>query len=342
MSTSNKTIKILGSDVKVSSDFWNIYDLNFLEDNPRVFSCVHGEDGFSDLSPEEKQDRIYEKLLEEQSVKNLIPEIKRHGGLMDNILIRHDRKQVIEGNSRLAVYRKLNDQEPDGDWELIPCDIIGKLTDEQQDAYLNQIHVKGKTAWSAYEKANFAYVRHERGMSSDRIAEIFGETVAEIEKRVKIIDMMRGNGDTERSHVSYYDVLVRNKEISKEIRTNNKLKDTLLKKIKNFGVQSDQEEIFTAQELRDKLPKVIAKRKILNKFVKEELCLDDCYQDAKESSVRSIIKRALQRIKDIGKKEVKKLEVKERNALEPELRRLKQEVLRVEGLVKEIKKDESF
>ena len=342
MSTSSKTKKILGSAVKVSSDSWDIYDLNFLEDNPRVFSCVHGEDGFSDLSHEEKQERIYKKLLEEQSVKNLIPEIKRHGGLMDNILIRHDRKEVIEGNSRLAVYRKLHKQEPDGNWDSIPCDIVGTLTKKQQDAYLNQIHVRGKTTWSAYEKANFAYVRYERGMHSKEIARIFGETVTEIEKRVKSISMMKENGDTERSHVSYYDVLVRNKEISKEIRTNNKLKDTLLKKIKNFGMQGDQEDIFTAQELRDKLPKIIAKRKILNKFVKEELSLDDCYQDAKESSVRSIIKRALQRIKDISKKEVKKLEVNERNALEPELRRLKQEVLRVEGLVKEIKKDESF
>ena len=63
------------------------------------------------------------------------------------------------------------------DWEFIPCYIVSSLTEDQQAAFLNQIHVKGKTTWSAYEKANFAYVRKEQGLDAEtRSQTLFGES----------------------------------------------------------------------------------------------------------------------------------------------------------------------
>ena len=87
-----------------------------MKDNPRVYACTHGEANFDNLMEEEKQDIILEKLLQEPSVKKLIPEVKRHGGLMEPILVRRDTMEVIEGNSRLAVYRQLH-QKNEG-WRL--------------------------------------------------------------------------------------------------------------------------------------------------------------------------------------------------------------------------------
>ena len=40
---------------------------------------------------------------------------------MEPILVRHDRMEVIEGNSRLAVYRHLNKDQNGDTWQLIPC-----------------------------------------------------------------------------------------------------------------------------------------------------------------------------------------------------------------------------
>jgi len=113
-------MKILGESILRGSDYLNIHELQFLADNPRVYACTHGEANFDKKTPEEQQQIIYEKLLKESSVKNLIPEIKRHDGLMEHILVRLDTMQVIEGNSRLAVYRKLHESDDAGDWELIP------------------------------------------------------------------------------------------------------------------------------------------------------------------------------------------------------------------------------
>ncbi len=98
-------IKILRETVEVGNDYHNIYELKFLKDNPRVYSCIYNEPGFDNLPEVVQQEKIFEKLQVEPSVKNLVPEIKRHGGLMERILVRLDTMQVIEGNSRLAAYR---------------------------------------------------------------------------------------------------------------------------------------------------------------------------------------------------------------------------------------------
>ena len=102
-------IKILERAIPLGSDMMNIRQLKFLKDNPRVYACTHGEPDFDQLLEEEQQDIIYSRLLDEPSVKNLERDVKRHGGLMEPILVRLDTKEVIEGNSRLAVYRKLDD-----------------------------------------------------------------------------------------------------------------------------------------------------------------------------------------------------------------------------------------
>ena len=66
----------------------------------------------------------------------------------------------------------------------------------------------------------------------DKIADLFGESKATIRKRIKVIDTMKRNEDNQLSHFSYYEVLVNNREISKEIREQACLRDCLFEKIK--------------------------------------------------------------------------------------------------------------
>jgi len=332
-----KDMKILGKTIPLTNDYLEINTLKFLKDNPRVYACTHGEPSFDDLTDEEQQDRIFKKLLQEPSVKNLKPEVKRHGGLMEPILVRHDTKEVIEGNSRLAVYRQLQQEKTEGEWELIPCDIVSGLTEEQQGAFLNQIHVKGKTQWSAYEKANFAFVRFHRKISIENIAKTFGETELEIKKRVEIISKMHENGDNDNiSHFAYYDVLVRNRQISASITDNIELRDFLLKKIKELG-HEDSEVEFTAPNLRDKLPTIISKPKVLKKYINGTVTLDEGYQDAKISGAHERVKQAHQRLSDITEKELKQLDNNALNSLDQEVRKLNRTVQRINAMIKKIK-----
>ena len=331
----NNEMKILGDTIPIASDYMEIGQLKFLKDNPRVYACTHGEANFDNLMEEEQQDIIFNRLLQEPSVKNLVPEIKRHGGLMDPILVRRDTMEVIEGNSRLAVYRQLDQRNEEGEWELIPCYIVSNLTDDQQVAFLNQIHVKGKTTWSAYEKANFAYVRKEQGWGVDKIAKLFGESKVTIRKRIRVIEMMKRNEDNQLSHFSYYEVMVSNREISKGIHEQVCLRDCLLERIKDLGSEEEKNS-FTAQELRDKLPVILKKPKVLNKYIDGTIDLDEGYQRAKISHVEEKIKKAQTLLNDVSKREVNKLERNELNSLKQHVRKLSREVGRIEEMIESI------
>ncbi|MCY4489590.1 MAG: hypothetical protein OXF11_21115 [Deltaproteobacteria bacterium] len=140
-----KHVTILGEAVPVASGEVDIYKLKFLRDNPRVYACTHGEPGFEDRTEEEQQELILERLREEPSVRNLVPDVKRHGGLIEPIFVRNDTMEVIEGNSRLAVYRLLDQRNEEGEWGRVQCELVSSLTEDQQAAFLNQVHVKGKT-----------------------------------------------------------------------------------------------------------------------------------------------------------------------------------------------------
>lgn len=329
-----KEMKILGKTIELSNDYLDINTLKFLKDNPRVYACTHGEPGFDDQTEEEQQDIIYKKLLKEPSVKNLEPDIKRHGGLIEPILVRHDTREVIEGNSRLAVYRQLHEKDPTGDWELIPCEIVSSLTEEQQAAFLNQIHVKGKTSWSAYEKANFAYVRQQRNWSINQIAELFGESQTTIRTRIKVIEMMKENNDNVHSHFSYYDVLIRTQEISQAMEEEG-LREILLPKIKSFG-PNDKDGEFTALELRKKLPVILKKPKVLRKYMDEKIDLDEAYQRAKVSQVEEKVRQAKDVLNDVSQQDVSRLEHGRFNAFKQDVRKLKQEVERLENMIETI------
>ena len=343
----SRAIKILGEPIPLTDDYIAIEQLKFLKDNPRVYACTHSVDGFEEMIEEEQQLVIYQKLLQESSVKNLIPDIKRHGGLLESILVRNDTGEVIEGNSRLAVYRKLfEEKNEDGDWELIPCDIVGSLTDEQLAAYLNEVHVKGKTQWPAYEKANFAHVHwREKGWTLDKIAKMFGESVATIRIRIKIIELMKENNDGERSRFSYYDVIVRKSEITDALKQNSELKEHLLSKIKEIKVTKEEqghgrrilENEFTAQQLRDYLPVVIKKPKVLKKFISDDVDLIEAHQRANISRIEVNLRDASNRISGIEKTDVNKLERNRFNAFHQDVKKLSRVVDRIKKICIEIK-----
>lgn len=343
----SRAIKILGESIPLTDDFIAIEQLKFLKDNPSVYACTHSVDGFEEMIEEEQQNVIYQKLLQESSVKNLFPDIKRHGGLLESILVRNDTSEVIEGNSRLAVYRKLfEENNEDGDWDLIPCDIVSFLSDEQLAAYLNEVHVKGKTQWPAYEKANFAHVHYrEKGWTLDKIAEMFGESKATIRIRTKVIELMKENNDGERSRFSYYDVIIRKSEITDALSQNSELKECLFSKIKKINVveegQSHSRRIieneFTAQQLREYLPVVINKPKVLKKFVSGEVDLIEAHQRANKSKIEFNVRDATNRISGIEKTDVSTLERNRFNSFHQDVKRLSREVDRIKNICIEIK-----
>ena len=326
MKSDETTIAIMGKHVPARHERIAIDKLHFLPDNPRVYAAIREMPDFAELTPEEKQVRIYERLLREPSVKKLEPEIKRDGGLQDPITVRIDTRQVIEGNSRLAVYRKLRDETADDQWAHIRCLTVSKLTDDQQTRLLGQAHLRGRTEWSRYAKALFCFSwveEHNKDIST--LAKLSGFTADAIRKNVKIIYLMKENDDDKLSHFSYYDVLVRNRIISRAIGENSALKATLLPQIKA--------EAFTSQQMRDHLQTVIPKPRILRKYVRGDVNLHDAHDRAKISGTEQRLKKVLDGLDDIEKGDIDGLERNELGAVKQVVRRIGQQLKRVSGII---------
>lgn len=334
------TISILEDDIEIRNQSIRISQLKYLESNPRVHSAIRKKMAKLPEDPDELQQLIHKQLEDEPSVRNLIPKIRKHGGLQEPIFVRFDTMEVIEGNSRLRAYHYLyNTSKGDkSKWGSIPCVVVTSLTKKQQNAYLNQIHVEGKTPWLTFEKANHAYnmVKIE-GCSEDEAAQILSVTAAEVRKRVKTIQLMTANKDTALTHFSYYDVLVRNRVISEELRVNKKLESTLLKHIKEQSIDSDGKSQFKAMELRDKLPSVISKKRTLNKFADGKLTLEEAYDRAKLSGVQQTVNDALGKIDNVKRKDIDSLDVNQLNAVLMSARKLEKKVSRLVSMIKSAK-----
>lgn len=329
MTKDENKIAILGDELHASHENIPIENLKFLPDNPRVYAVIREMDDFHDLTQEEKQERIYECLLKEPSVKNLRPEIIRDRGLQEPIIVRWDTKEVIEGNSRLAVYRKLNKEFQDEDlWKEIHCLVVAELTDEQQTRLLGQIHLHGKTDWSRYARALYCYRWVvEQKKESESLARISGLTKHEIKKNVNTIKLMQKNDDNIHSNFSYYDVLVRNRVISSATDKDSTLCDVLLSMIKKKD--------FTAQEMRDRLPAIIEKPKILRKFQNGSVTLKDAYDRASISGAQYRLKRIYESLEDIERKDIVALERNEMNAVDQVIKRIRRRLETVSKIVKE-------
>lgn len=343
-----QTITILGQEIPVSNERIDIYQLKFLRNNPRVYACTHGQSGFENMEVDEQQQTIFQAIRKEPSVTNLLRDLEHHGGLLEPILVRMDTMEVIEGNSRLAAYRLLHKRQPNGQWSEIQCGTVSRLTDEQQDALLNQIHVKGKAKWSAYEKANHAYVcKNDKGYSFKKMAELFGESESTLRKRVKVIQRMTNNKDQEQSNFSFYDVIERNQDIRDKL---NAVQD--LAKLAKYGltdaipVQPSQKEAldftnwllrtikshgreFTAQEMRKQLPVVLKKPKVLKQLMGGKLTLEEAYSRATVSKATTRVRRATELLQDVSAREVKMLDNNSFNVLRQDVRRLKREYARI-------------
>ena len=332
----DKPSKIFIGGEAVETDLYqlDIDDLYYLPTNPRIKTLLPSN--YTDKTKEEIQLIIADKLFDEASVQSLLTGIQETGGLKEPVFVRMDKMVVVEGNSRLRVYRHLKEKfghETD-EWNKISCLAVSKLTDDQQWAYLHDIHVKGKTPWAAYEKANVSYTMViEEGRRVDEVAKILTTKPNEVNKQIQVIKLMKKNNDTKRERFSYYDQMIRNRKISIAIENNPELKKSLLTRI-NPG--KDKEIAFTAQEMRDKLPAIIAKPKEVKKFIKKDATLQESYQRAKLSGPRQKLNDVLDKLKDLDADEFRNIRAEDIADLKYATRKIKKELSKVEGIIKRL------
>jgi len=314
--TEETYITILGNKISYTDDRYSINELKFHEKNPRVLSKIVHADRLDADDEEQRQKLIQKKMRDESSVKNLTKTIQSQGGISDPLIVQVNTLAVLEGNSRLAALRILYKRTNKEIYLTAPCRMV-QLKEGEIDAFLYQQHVEGKTQWSAYDKAYSAY--HRVIIDQVQIDDYVQRTSAskrDINSQIEIISLMNDEDAAENTErFSHYDVIVRSSNLKQSFDSHPTLKRHLLDKIKEEPLT------ITAHDLRDKVPQIAKKSKVLKKWMNGTIDFDEAVEASKISQPKQHMTKAIKSLKEIEKKDIKQLHNNERGAFKPELRK---------------------
>jgi hypothetical protein len=269
-SKSTVVIPIKGKEYTVSISFLRHEDLKFYPENPRIYSVLHDGAGTAPT-----QEEIQACLQEMEHVRELKEDIKENGGLIEPLYVKEETLEVVEGNSRLAAYRMLAEENA-LQWETVKCALLPKqVQDSAIASLLGQLHLKGKKDWRPYEQASFLHRRHYKDKVS--ISNLVKEVPLKkrgIEHRIAVIDYMIKQGDNKIERWSHYDELLKNKKIQAAFKDHTGFEEAVVKTIKSGKIK--------AVEVRDKLKVVVRTKseKPIKQFI-EGAPLDDVFKAAR-------------------------------------------------------------
>ena len=316
------TILIRGKSIPVTREELAQKNLRFYPENPRVYSVLRADD----RTP--SQEEILEHLGATDHVKQLVQDIKRDGGLTDPVVVRAGTMEVLEGNSRLAAYRLLAEQDPIK-WGKMRCMVLPRdVPDQLIFALLGQYHIKGKLAWEPYEKAGFLYRRYKQhGDDIEVLAKEIGMKKGEAEQLVRTYGFMVGQKDRERTHWSYYDEYLKSREIKKARSLHPELDGVFVDIVHNDGdVQ--------AMDVRTKLAKVCKHPKPLQRLISGAASLHQAYQSLVDSGAEAQAYQKLKRFNEwftaeATEKEITRSRNAERQRILLELKKLTRAVTKM-------------
>lgn len=129
------------------------------------------------------------------TIQVLRDSIRSTGCITQPIIVNHaeGRYIVIEGNTRLMIYKEFAEKGVKGDWGCIPAYVYEDMSEEQKHSVRLQSHIVGPRAWNPYSKAKYLKkLRDEDLLSTERIIDICGG------KKQEIIEMISAYDDMER------------------------------------------------------------------------------------------------------------------------------------------------
>jgi hypothetical protein len=271
-------ISVIGQKIQTKIEDIDISKLNYWKENPRINSIIKQSFGNKNISNSEIEQLLWEKV---DSVHDLFQDIKNHGGLIDEILVRNN--IVLEGNCRLCAYRYLykraeeqNDEDEMLKWSYIKARIIPADTDDEVIfAILGIWHIKGKTQWDTYEKA--AYLKRlntDYDYSFKAIADSISQSEKFVKDHIEAYDLMVKHNVYTLEKFSYFYELVKNKHLKEIFNIEPKIKTEVIEAI--IG-----ERFRRGEEIRD-LPKVLKDKKAKKEFLQEKVEFNEALETTKD------------------------------------------------------------
>lgn len=264
------TILLRGQEIAVLSCELPHSELLFYPENPRIYSSIRADD-----ADDPSQEDIFRALSKAEHVREtLVPSIRNNGGLIEPILVRGN--IVLEGNSRLAAYRVLTQQDP-GKWQMIRAKVLPDVvTDSQVFSLLGEYHMVGKKDWLPYEQAGYLYRRHEHHeVTLEDLALEVGLSKSKVEHLVAVYRFMLTHNQRDADKWSYYDELLKRRSFRDLLASHPNFYEIVTEKIKT-------REIERAVDLRDQLPQIVkVGGNTLKKFIQGKMTFEEAANDAK-------------------------------------------------------------
>jgi len=171
----------------------SIDEVNYDLDNPRIKKFLDMYTG------EITAARMYQALAvglddddEKPAGKNspvtfssLKASIRTNNGIISPIIInkiKDGKLIVIEGNTRLAIYREFYDNGKKKEWGMIPSIVYDDLDEDSIDAIRLQAHLVGPRPWDPYSKGKYLdYLERTEKFNIDRLADYCGGRKKDVE-----------------------------------------------------------------------------------------------------------------------------------------------------------------
>ncbi len=119
------------------------------------------------------------------SFNSLKQSILTNQGIIHPIIVNKtkDKKYiVIEGNTRVLIYKEFKQKKLKGDWEKIPSMVYENMSEQQIDSIRLQAHLVGTRNWDPYSKAKYLNdLRNRQHLTFSQIVDFCGGDKREVE-----------------------------------------------------------------------------------------------------------------------------------------------------------------
>lgn len=279
-------LKIANREYDVKECELKQIDLNFYIDNPRVYSALRN----ISVEDQPSQEEIEELMCNMEHVKQLRLSIESNGGLIDPLIVRDGDFVVLEGNSRLAAYRILFKKDPIK-WGYAKCKVLpADIDDSAIFTLLGQYHIVGRKDWSPFEQAGYLYRRQkDTKYPPSQMAKELGISEAKSKTYLKVYEYMIEKNDLVPEHWSYYEELLKNRNITKASEKDVKLKNKIVDDIKEgkFIQAADIRKIGEIIGLSNK-----KSNKVISEYVSGDVDIYTAYEEIKDSgSLDEVVKK---------------------------------------------------
>lgn len=128
------------------------------------------------------------------SFYSLKESIRSNNGIIHPVIINQEangKHVVIEGNTRLAIYREFHRKGVPGSWAKIPAIIFEDLPLDEIDAIRLQAHLVGPREWDPYSKAKYLHHLSEiQNMPFSRLVDYCGGRRSDVERFIAAYEDM--------------------------------------------------------------------------------------------------------------------------------------------------------